>query len=488
MNWFRWVAVLCLLAAFLVRSEGLGDLPAFQPTREYLGLSKARAYHSFFLGDRASPPGSLEPPVLDVLTAVLCLPLPDVIPVVPRVLSVSFWLSGALALFCACRRSGLLSRGAAFLPFAYVIAVPFSSVASRAVQPDPLAVALTCCMLWAACRYVRDPSWATGGWVSCAAGAAMFVKLPMAFFALPVCAAAFLQAHGRSALSATRVWALSLGAIFPAAVWLARSLLTRSTPGSARAFLVPQAVWGRESWAGDVLFQLKQVTSLPCSPVLAFVGLLLLRRYDRTLGNMILAWFVGYLLFLVVFAHHTATHNYYHLPFLPVVAVSLAGFLEYARARAPFKVSRRGCLLAAVFVAWIGLLGSLERVRSERGLPQVRVEAYRSIGREIAPGSVLTYTAHYGQPLRYHARLTGGSWPSPSERPFRVLTGQSLFQGGHGFLALVLRKRASYFVAQEPRLHVEAPEVHSLLIRKDLVVYRCLDLAVYDVRPLWEHK
>ena len=44
------------------------------------------------------------------------------------------------------------------------------------------------------------------------------------------------------------------------------------------------------------------------------------------------AWWIGYAAFAVAFTYHMPTHDYYHLPYVAIVALGAAATLERLRA------------------------------------------------------------------------------------------------------------------------------------------------------------
>jgi hypothetical protein len=48
----------------------------------------------------------------------------------------------------------------------------------------------------------------------------------------------------------------------------------------------------------------------------------------RALRGLLIGWWAGYLLYTIAFDYHAATHSYYQLPLIPLVALSMVGFIH----------------------------------------------------------------------------------------------------------------------------------------------------------------
>ena len=125
---------------------------------------------------------------------------------------------------------------------------------------------------------------------------------------------------------------------------------------------------------------------------------------------------VGYLLFGLVFTYHIHTHDYYSLPLLPIVALSLAPLaaivVERFR-RLPSPVRAAGAVLGVGALAgyiWAAH-STLRDPENER-----RAALYERVGDEARHTTRALFLDHdYGLPVQYHGWLAGRYWPSAAD-------------------------------------------------------------------------
>jgi hypothetical protein len=121
---------------------------------------------------------------------------------------------------------------------------------------------------------------------------------------------------------------------------------------------------------------------------------------------------IGYLLLVAGFPYHAATHDYYHLPALVIVALALAVLApRLQRVARPPRTLRVLLAGAVVVLAVVWLQQSLEEIR--RRDRSAEVEIYERIGALVSHSRRTVLLAYdYGSPLRYHGHFAGRVWPS----------------------------------------------------------------------------
>ncbi len=365
--------------------------------------------------------GTLEPPVLETLSAILFRVTRGERLWIPRLFSSLFWLAGGVFLYSLSRR--ISSADGATAAVAFYLLAPFGVAASRSFQPDPLMVML---LLGALVCIVRDFEDATASRLTAAAvvsAAAMLVK-PVAVFPIAAAWVALsLRERGvrRGLLSARTLIFLVSSSAPMLAYYLPHILGARSSNLSLQAdvsfvpsLLLRGTFW--KSWPSMV----DRVVGYEW--VVAALFGVLLAPAGRARALLFGLWF-GYGVYGLVFTYHVHTHDYYSLSLIPIVALSLgllvSPFIERARQMPARSRLAAGCLLLAALA--INLRSTLPGVSIAQAEREVHQD--REIGRQVLHSRhVLMLARHAGNSLRYYGEIAGTAWPS--DRPAYALQGR----------------------------------------------------------------
>jgi hypothetical protein len=147
----------------------------------------------------------------------------------------------------------------------------------------------------------------------------------------------------------------------------------------------------------------------------ALLGLPLQRSgRDRTL--MIALW-LGYVAFGLVFNFHIHTHGYYHVQLIPIVALSFAPVVTLLIAHFTRTISSWYWWLPVAGVLGILIFSSAREIRLR--LNTVTFESER-IAREVRAtvehsSRVVHVALEYGLPLEYYGEFSGAFWRKPVE-------------------------------------------------------------------------
>jgi Dolichyl-phosphate-mannose-protein mannosyltransferase len=429
------------LAAFCLRLYGINQAPMeLGHLRHYHGALLARGFYEWWLtGDLKTvpPDGIIEPPVLELVASFAYLLFGGEHLWIPQLLSVLFWMVGGVFLYLIAKR--IVSPSAAVFSVFFYLFVPYSVLASRAFMPDPLMVMLLLASIFTTLRYHEQPSTRRLLVAAVAASLAIFVKPGICFF--PIFGAflslAVYREGVRRSLISLHFLVFAVLSISPTALYyLYGRFLAGFLRGQTSQKVVPQLLlepsfW--EGWLTKVSVVLGYVALLG-----AFLGVLLLRKgLPRAL--MIGLW-SGYFLFGLTFTSHIATHDYYSLQLIPVVALSLAPLADLAIKNLHQTVNNigqlgwrgygRGIVLAlSISVLVLSAVGNRQTAAystSRMTLQQQRAASYVATFQEI--GEVVNHSRrtlvlfggsqrggpNYGFALMYYGRLSGETWPYPT--------------------------------------------------------------------------
>lgn len=394
--------LLILIFAVLLRLTNLYEEPLdFNPSRQLYSAIIARAIY-YNLQPDADPTvvslvnahrdslERLEPPILETIVAGTYLLLGGEQLWVARVYAILFWTLGGLALYHLSRALLLTapddphtnenSRFAALLPLAYYLYLPLSVYASRSFQPDPGMVMWLILFAWAAWRWVQVRTWKWAILAGVLGGIAVVVKAVAAYFV--GMSAIFLvlnegwmhwealkELGWRQKLAAVtlrilsdkQVWVVAI-LIFALALLAYGNILLQSvvvTSSGENSSLYTRTVFYRWRDVVDPSFYMRWlliVDRLLGLPVIlaAFVGAWLFPPRRRAL---LLGLWVGYALYGMSFPKIITSHDYYHLPLVFIVALSLTSLagvvIEHVRGLFPRLVLVGVVALSIAYNGWI---------------------------------------------------------------------------------------------------------------------------------------
>lgn len=436
-------ALLCLIFAvgLAVRLYRLSDPPVdFHPTRQLHSALIARGM--YYERDANVPEwernaavgqwraeGLIEPQVFERLVAWTYARVGDADLRVPRLYAIAFWMIAAG--FLAVLSVELVGWGGALIALLFFLAWPYSVTASRAFQPEPLLLALMIAALWAAVRWERATeraaSWCWAIAAGVLAGLAIYIKsvglflIGPAFLVLAVSHSGFdrfgfNRARVWRLLRNPQVWLMGVLALLPYALYMLDGLYLHRYLVSQFSLRFFPGMWL------DPAFYLRWISNLgravPFEMVLvALLGPFLLRRPVHR--YLLMSLWIGYVVYGLTLPHHISTHDYYHLPLFPVVALGLAAVAEtlFNHLRGPAWLARTaavGLVLAALVINTY-----TARTQIKRSGAVEQTAAWQAIGQTIGSGAgVVALVPDYGCGMKYWGWDTPIIWPSVDEMRF----------------------------------------------------------------------
>lgn len=351
---------------------------------------------------------------------------------IPRILSLIFWLIGGVFLYLTAIRT--LSSGGALFSTAFYLFLPYGILASRSFQPDPLMVMMLMISIFAILVYHEKPS---RNRLFIAAGVSAF-----AMFVKPYCV--FLIFGAFLSLSISRLGLkksifnknfvlFSFVSLLPSLTYYGYSTLSQmDAQAHFQESFLPQLLLYSYFWK-DWLNMIGHVVGyIPA--LFALAGFIMIR--DKQLKALLSGLWIGYIVFGLIFTFHIHTHSYYHLQFIPVVALSLGPL--GVRVISYLFFSRRQiigiCIILFVVFSAIGLASQRvqlseykDRITMLGAIIGVNPEFYKfltddfkkevKIANEIGvivdhSTNTLFLTPDYGRALAYHGELSGLPWPT----------------------------------------------------------------------------
>ena len=437
----RWLLVGTLVLlfglGFGIRLYQLTNLPLdFQPTRQLLSMLKARGM--YYATNPSGIPtwqrqmaiqqwktrADVEPSIVENIVALTYRFTGEHF-WIARIYSSLFWIIGGIFLFLLVR--DLISVDGAVIATAYYLFFPYAVIASRSFQPDPFMVMSIISFWWAFHRWTKNPSWLWTILAGLLGGLAILIKFSAAFFVIGAALGLGLGKFSlRDLIRKPQVWIIALLGILPAAVYLYDGLILNN-------FLRQQ--FGGRFFPSLLLSPINYINweskaALAAGGAAIMFGLLgLFFVRERSARFFMYGLWGMYILYGLYFDYHIATHDYYQLPFIPIVAVSLAPLADWFLARLAELSAGRWLRIAAIVFLAFGLFSALWDIRDTLKSVDYRPQAamWAQIGGQLGHASgVVALTQDYGQRLNYWGWQNAEIWPNSGDIDYHELRGASL--------------------------------------------------------------
>ena len=487
---WRIAAAALFLGSLILRLPGLSEPPLeFQPARQLHSAGIARAYYlDMTAGDdrpreevraaEAAKEPEIEPPIMEALAVVGYRLLGAEELWWPRLLSVAWWTAAGVIVLALGRR--LFGPAGAVIAAGAHLFLPLGVEASRSFQPDPLMVLLVLVAALYGTDHVRSGTRRSLVAAIAAGSAAVLVKLVAAFFVVPLLVAVALCAPRRRGAVAGDVARMTGLALLPAALYhLYGTFVAGFLRGQEGNRIQPDLLTTRFFWEG---WAKRLADLLPGPRPVALVVLLLTgvvaavawSSWDRWSRAVVVALGLGYASFGLAFTYHYATHDYYHLPLVPILGLVVGGCWSWVAMRVggPRLQQSIGVPVALVAALGVATVVAGPALRPTDELVAQHVTRSAAIGATVDHSLNVGYLAEeFGLPLTYYGYLAGELWrpdpDEPAEATFDRLFGDS---------------KADFFVVADTGLLAEEPALRSLLRRRYEAVAQGNGWIVYDLR------
>ncbi len=472
---------------FGIRLYQLTNLPLdFQPTRQLLSMLKARGMYY-----ATNPPGipdwqkqmaiqqwktraDVEPSILENIVAFTYRFTGEHF-WIARIYSSLFWIIGGIFLFLLVR--DLISVDGAVIATAYYLFFPYAVTASRSFQPDPFMVMSIISFWWAFFRWIKNPSWIWAILAGLLGGLAILIKFSAAFFVIGAALGLGLGKFSlRDLIRKPQVWVMALLGILPAAAYLYDGLVLNH-------FLRQQ--FGGRFFPSLLLSPINYINweskaALAAGGLAIMFGLLgLFFVRERSARFFLYGLWGMYILYGLYFDYHIATHDYYQLPFIPIVAISLAPLADWFLSRLAELSTGRWLRIAAITFLAFGLFSALWELRDTLKSVDYRPQAamWAEIGGKLGHGSgVVALTQDYGQRLNYWGWQNAEIWPNSGDIDYHELRGAT-FNSSTNFARMISGK--TFFLVTDFQELDRQPD-----LKKSLSVFPAYDGNGYTIYAL----
>ncbi|MCJ7626715.1 MAG: glycosyltransferase family 39 protein, partial [Anaerolineaceae bacterium] len=335
MNIFQWaVLTLVILLGFGIRIYDLKEPPLdFHPVRQLRSALIARSVYyqinpdvSAEIKQQAYDLANLEvyePPIFEYLVGGTYYLLGSEKLWISRIFLALFWSIGGIALFALCRRYA--SYYSALLGLAFYLFLPFGVIASRSFQPEPWMVMWILLTAFALYNWAEARTWKWALMVGLFGGMAVLVKVVAAVFVVGMVASVSIATLGlKNLYRSAKLWVMAILILAPTILFYL--IFHQGRSSSFFSFWFGSLSWlvATTEFYADWLAMIKVLMGLAVF-MLAILGFLLSSRKAKPL---LLGGWVGYVIYGLIFPYQYVTHEYYHLPLVALVAVSVPPLLD----------------------------------------------------------------------------------------------------------------------------------------------------------------
>jgi hypothetical protein len=477
-------------AALAIRLYDLTDLPLdFHPTRQLVSFIKARGLYYQTKPDGVSASelktavrfaklkADIEPTVLESMVAFTYRFTGEQV-WVARIYSSLFWLIGGIFLFLLAR--DFVSFDGALVSTVYYLMFPYAIIGSRSFQPDPLMIMLVLAFWWTFSRWIRFPLWMNALLAGLLGGLAIFIKFSAAFFVIGgALGLALSRVHLRDLFRNIQVWVIALLGALPAALYLIYGIFIRGDLASQfSGRFVPALMFSPLNY-----LQWEVKMSMAAGGIFVMLGLLsLFLIKDQRLRIFLYGLWGTYVLFGLFFNYHIATHDYYHLPLIPIVGLSLAPLGDWFFTRIREATVQPWSRIAVSVILIFGLFSVLWDVRNQMKAVDYRPDAvmWAEIGEQFdEKARVIALTQDYGSRLEYWGWRESANWPYRGDAGFANIRG-----GVFSFDDLFNRyaSKMSYFLVTDFEEFNKQPELKERLFSFFAVSAQGDGYLIFDLR------
>jgi len=483
------VAVL-FIGALGIRLYDLTDLPNdFYMVRQYHSLLVARGLYYAHLptapqwqrdiaAAQLKAEGLVEPPIMESLTALTYHLIGENI-WVGRVYASLFWLAGGLAIWLLAKELSMREGG--IIALAYFLFLPFGMTASIAFMPDSLMTALIVWSLWALYRWEKRRTWKTAILAGVLTGLAILVK-SVAVFPLLGAAAGLVLSRGslKRILVDKQTWAVAVITAIPTIIFYFYGLFIFGTLSGQFGLRFFPVLLKDPSFYGRWLFTAAGVISF-AAMFISLTGILLF--HTSAPRFLVIGAWLGYIVFGFAFPFHFISHEYYHLPLIPIIAIGLIPVADLIVRQVALQ---KGWLPRALFAGLLllGVSMKIWEARNYMGSIDYRHEIsyWQELGQKIGyDKNIIELSGDYGFRLAYFGWVSGAQWPSNADVALRALAGQTQSDFATTFAEKISGK--DLFVVISPPEWEHQPELRAYLTAHYPLIDQGDGYWIFDLRP-----
>ncbi len=440
------------------------------------------------------------------------------LPWLPRTLSVIFWITGGLFLYLIARKISSLNESLFSLSF--YLFLPYSILVSRCFQPDPFMLMMILASVYTILFYFEKQSFLILLVSAAVASLAIYIKPYSLFPIWIVFLAVSIHKKGlQKTIFSTQAAAFVFLSFVPAFFQYVYPMFANVgfLQRHARGSFLPYLMLKLSFWKGW-LAMLGNVTGY-IAFILAVVGSVCARKgLPKTL---LAGLWVGYFLFGISATFQIHTHDYYHILFIPIAALSLgpmgAKAINGLIKKWQFPAVLIIILALSAAVTGTGRLKSFigdhkDELRFGASVSGInprfkdfltgsydeKVRIAEEIGDHIEHSTKTIFlTPAFGRILAYHGKFAGLPWPTSQSMYARKVRGARVpnvkedFGTSHviiGFQHEFIEYTPDYFIITNFSEFKKQSDLREHLTSNFPVLVKTDDYLIFDLRKMSEIK
>lgn len=461
----------------------------------------------------------LEPRIMENLTVLGYRILGGEYFWIPRALSSIFWLIGGGLLYLIARK--ITSIGPALFSTGFYLFLPFSILASRSFQPDPLMVMLLIFSVFMVMRFYEQSSFSRLILAAIISALAILAKPYSIFFIFGAFMAVGIYKDGiRRTFINKNIFLFMVLSFIPALSYYVYGILTNTgfLNELAQGSFLPHLILEPYFWKDWFLIIGQVIGYLPFAA--ALIGLVMMKKGIPK--ALLLGLWVSYIIFGLVFTLHIHTHDYYHLPLIPVVALSIGtpGALLVKYLSKQWKVTIVVCLIITGIAGGIMTklnLGEFVTKNKDKlkiasnfvgvnlqfknfiaGDFEREVQMAKEIGEIVGHSTNTVFLTHnFGRTIAYNGELSGLPWPTSfslmerRERGLRQLTKEELYNPEYLTIRThgkYIKYTPDYFIITDFSELNKQPDLKRFLNTNFPVIAQSEGYIIFDLRKMSDSK
>lgn len=480
--------VVILLIGLAIRFYDLTEAPLdFHPTRQLFSAIKARgmyyekldtapAWQKEFAVEQWKKQGFIEPPVMERMSAALYHLVGYEALWIPRVLSIIFWTIGGIFLFLTARL--MIDRNAAIFAFMLFMITPYTAIASRAFQPDPLMVSLMIIGLWGLVRWINQENFLNAIIAGLFAGLAIFIKSVVIFpIALTFSAVIIYKKKSfTSILKNKSIWLMGLLSILPYIGYMLYGLVINGALTSEFSLRFFPQLWI------DPVFWLRwnEMITAVVGNVFFLASIIGILLFHKTIHRIFLSTlFLGYFIYGLTLSYHISTHDYYQLPLVPIVILGASATFSRIISGIQNPKWHSNILVLGVLAFYVVINAWDVRVTLASNDYRNEVAVWKNMAGIFKPeDKVIGISQDYGYRLNYWGWTAIENWMSTSDFSLRELAGQEF--NLRDLFAEKTHNFDYFFISQMSELNNQ-PEVKQILYENYQIHQETGDYIIFDL-------
>ncbi len=433
---------------------------------------------------------------------------------IPRVLSSVFWLIGGVFLYQIAKK--IFTAEEALLSTAFYLFLPFGILASRSFQPDPLMTMMLIGGVFMILRFFERTSLSRLFTAAIFSSCAILVKPYSLFLIFGAFFSVSISMQGvKKSLFNRNTAAFVFLCLLPAVVYYASIFFSSAgfVKEHAGASFLPQLLLHSYFWAGWLAMIGLVVGYIALAG--AFIGLFLIR--EKLQKALLIGLWIGYFIYGLSATYQIHTHDYYHIPIIPIVALSIGpiGASLINRLFILFSSWKRISISVIIFLVIFLYLGfGIKKIQLRDYKENIKLigatigvypkfhkffdnfEKEVRISKEIGEivghsANTVFLTSDYGRSLSYHGELSGLPWPNRvslqerRERELKIPQKEELFNlryltiRTHG---KYIRYTPDFFIITDLKEFEDQKDLRYFISKNFSLMVRNDDYLIFDMR------